>query len=171
MNIIIFDINSDIIYTCENILKDTNIQCVCKSFNEIDADYVVTAGNSLGVMSGGIDLAVRQKLGIQIQDRLQAKIMYHWQGFLPVGNLIEISFSKTDNKHKLLYVPTMDVPKLINFEDIYYVACKIFRHCKNDLMRGKSLAICGLGTCTGGVSAKDFAFMIKRAYEDILCNT
>lgn len=186
--VIIFDINPGIIKECKEVFNQTNLDIECRvmSFEDVTADYVVTAGNSSGIMSGGIDLAVRNDLGIQIQDRIQHEIMYKWHGNLPVGYLVEVpfnkmkienakagllipSFVKVPDDQKLLYVPTMDIPKRIDIEDVYFVACKIFRHCKDALIYdNKSLAICGLGTATGGVSARAFALMIKRAYEDII---
>ena len=171
MKLIIFDINKDIIDACQNIFKNTNIECIVERVENIKADYVVTAGNSHGIMSGGIDLAVRNWLGLQIEMTVQDEIKYSFNGFLPVGRFIVVPFRQIHANEDpntvphLIYAPTMEEPGTkIYPEDVYYVASKIFRFM---LDKDKTLAICGLGTLTGGISPNDFAIMIYKAYTDI----
>lgn len=175
MKITIFDINQSVIDACNLLFQnsDFDVECVVKSFSEIKADYVVTAGNSHGWMSGGIDLAVRNCLGPQIEEAVQDEIKWSWNNFLPVGKLITVPFRQIhadedpENVQHLIYAPTMEEPGTrINKEDIYLVACKILRFMLTK--PGKSVAICGLGTATGGISPMKFADAIYKAYEDVI---
>lgn len=122
-------------------------------------------------MTGGIDLAVRNYFGQQIQDRLQGFIIERG-GYLPVGELIYMETGFEDKPY-LIYVPTMERPNLSFKEDVYFVACKIFRSICNDRMQSeefenKTLAICGLCTGTGYVSAEECAEAMYKAYLDII---
>ncbi len=178
MDITIFDINKDVVDACKVEFMYTNVKCINECFENIESDLVVTAGNSYGIMSGGIDLAVRKHLGWQIQDSVQNEIVWGHDGFLPVGKIVDVPVEtvhanqdRYDVPH-LLYCPTMEKPgTLIDPEDVYFVACKIFRYViylQNKQLRKFSIAICGLGTATGGISAETFAEMIYRAYEDVV---
>lgn len=192
MKVIIFDINEHIINVCKERFKDTDVECIVRPVSEIDADFIVTAGNSCGEMSGGIDLAVRNHFGYNIQYSVKDEINFGWNGFLPVGRLVivptrTIHYNETESDvQHLIYAPTMEQPGfVINKEDVYYVACRIFRFMldKNDssyMFRSvshsirildksnKSVAICGLGTCTGRISAEDFADAVYQAYKDVV---
>lgn len=193
MKVIIFDINEHIISVCKEKFKDTDVDCIVKPFSEIEANFVVTAGNSHGWMSGGIDLAVARHLPL-IELNVQEEIKWGWNNFLPVGKIAVLPFRQIHPSEDpltvqhLIYAPTMEEPgTLINPEDAYYIACKIFRFmldtsefpCKFEnlpsYLRGidksnMSVAICGLGTATGGLTADEFAEMIYRAYIDVIGN-
>lgn len=175
MKVIIFDINPTVIDACKKIFQDSNfnVECVVKPFNEIDTDYVVTAGNSYGRMGGGIDLAVKNYLGWQIEQAIQDEIKWGYNNFLPVGKLITVPFEQIhanenpDNVQYLIYAPTMVEPgTLIEKEDVYLVACKILRFMLTK--PGKSVGICGLGTATGGIPPIVFANTIYEAYKDVV---
>ena len=129
-------------------------------FEELKCDYAVTAGNSYGWMTGGIDLAVRNHLGIHIQDVIQATIIENYKGCLPVGDYIIVKTGNENIPH-LVYAPTMRIPQKIGPEDIFYVFVKMLylQYYIGDL------ACCGLGTLTGGISPKECAKQMRLAYE------
>lgn len=179
MKVIIFDINPSIVDACKrkfenkNIRLHSDIEYKVESVENIEADFVVTAGNSHGIMGGGIDLAVKRWLGWQIEHSVQDEIKWCFNNYLPVGKLAVVPFRQihadenVENVPHLIYAPTMEEPgTLIDPEDIYFVACKIFRFMLDK--KDRSVAICGLGTLTGGLTPDEFAEMLFRAYKDIV---
>ena len=48
-------------------------------------DCMVSAANSFGLMDGGIDLAISQFFGWELQERVQNRIIREWYGEQPVG--------------------------------------------------------------------------------------
>jgi O-acetyl-ADP-ribose deacetylase (regulator of RNase III) len=74
------------------------------------ADCVITAGQSFGMMDGGIDGHVNAFFD-RIEGRVQHTILEKWQGELPVG--ASIVFPTPDNStfRYLCYTPTMRVPE------------------------------------------------------------
>lgn len=73
----------------------------------VKCDVLVTAGNSFGVMSGGIDLVVNQLMNVE--SKVQSIIQNHHNGVLPVGNAISL-YTNYDNIRFLIYAPTMFIP-------------------------------------------------------------
>lgn len=168
MDIEIFDINNDLIDECKAMFGDTEIVCRVVRVEDLNTPYIVTAGNSLGIMRGGIDLAIKNHFGSEIEDKVQEIIKSEWNGFLPVGKFILVPLN--DNQ-TLLYTPTMAHPgTLIDEEDVYFIACKLFRFVKSRRggIDGDVISICGLGTSTGGIDNSTFASMVYRAYEDVI---
>lgn len=160
--IILYDINEKLIEEWEKVFKDIpNIECKKISFAELEADYVVTAGNSYGWMTGGLDLAVRNYYGQIIQDEVQRMIIYYHNGYLPVGEFLKI-FTYDNKKPNLIYAPTMSKPQKIDIEDVFYVSSKLFEIASK--MDGP-FAICGLGTSTGGISEEECALVMRKAYD------
>ena len=139
---------------------NTKVEIKNIPFSEVEYEKVVTAGNSYGWMTGGIDLAVRNYYGQWIQDRVQSEILNQPGRYLPVGRDIIIS-TQDRTKPFLIYAPTMDIPRYITKTDVFYVFAKL-------LERHESFACCGLGTGTGKVSAKDCAEAMFNAYKFII---
>lgn len=169
MRIILYDINKDVTDAWKKEFNNENVDIQNISIESLKADYVVTAGNSYAWMTGGIDLAVRNYFGQQIQDKIQEVLMEN-RGYLPVGSVMCVGTGDIDKPY-LLYVPTMETPRFIFQEDIYFVACKIFRFIKYNHTKdieSKSIAICGLGTGTGFVTPEDCAKAMYKAYKDVL---
>lgn len=73
------------------------------------ADAFITAGNSFGLMDGGIDGHVNYFFD-HIENRVQRKIMSDWKGELPVGVSIVFHVSGNNNYKYLCYSPTMRTP-------------------------------------------------------------
>ena len=124
-------------------------------------EYLVTAGNSYAIMDGGIDLAVRNKFGIELQDRVQYEAARRFKGCIPVGSYVCVDMWKTDFYY-LIYAPTMELPMAIPQSNIYAAMSAIIRDFKN----AKSIACCGLGTLSGRVPLDVAARVMKEAYLD-----
>ena len=130
------------------------------SFEDIKATYVVTAGNSYGIMTGGIDLAVRNYYGYGIQDAIQEILFFNLKHKLDVGSNIIIS-TKDIDKPNLVYAATMEYPKIIDKKVVYKTTYNILKSCYK--LDG-NIAICGLGAGTGKVPAEDVALENYKAY-------
>jgi len=90
--------------------KLPGVNIVCDKFEHFQkTGCIVTAGNSFGIMDGGIDLAVREFYGVDIQKRVQAQIAHDFCGEMPVGSCAVVKTKKYD--HPLVaYAPTMQRP-------------------------------------------------------------
>lgn len=160
-DIVLFDVNLKLCEEWKKQFKDyPEVKIKNCSFEELEFDRVVTAGNSFGWMTGGIDLTVRNYYGMQIQDVIQQYIIFSSNGELPVGESLEIQTSDT-KKPILIYAPTMRFPSTIDKTDIFFVFAKL-------LKKYNTFACCGLGTLTGGVSEEECAKQMRLAYEYIL---
>ena len=124
---------------------------------------LVTAGNSYGIINGGIDLAVRDMFGIGLQDAIQWGIVQHYGGRMPVGVALTVD---TGNPKfpKLLYLPTMERPKMLTTGDVYHLFYTLMYS-----IHGEDTVACpGLGTGCGGLRPEDAAHMMREAYDEFI---
>src|ERR671927_193578 len=64
----------------------SNVHIVHGRFQELpNFDCMVSAANSFGLMDGGVDLAIIGYFGIELMDRVQARILNIYLGEQPVG--------------------------------------------------------------------------------------
>lgn len=83
-------------------------------------DYIVTAGNSFGLMDGGIDKAVAEEFP-RIEDRVRQRIASVYGAQMPVGTAE--NFVNTEKKAPtVIYAPTMQIPMPITGTDNVYLA-------------------------------------------------
>ena len=92
-------------------------------FNQ-KADCLVTAGNSFGMMDGGIDGHVNYFFDY-IQQRVQQEIAHVWRGECPVGASVMVPVGQNDMGCKYLcYAPTMRTPRLVANTQNAYLATR-----------------------------------------------
>lgn len=188
MKIVIADININFINAVKNAiletgLNETQVEVFHGSFTHVpDIDCMVAAGNSFGVMGGGVDKAIRDHFGFEIQNQVQSSINRAFLGELPVGSSILIETGKESIPY-LIYAPTMRTPKSIKGTDIPYVAtwssittAERFIHNTEfmpdhlviDIAPLDTLVIPGMGTGAGGipleVAAKQMVLAIKNYF-------
>ena len=163
-NIILYDRNIRMCEAWEEYFDYLDVLIKNDYFDNIIADYIVTAGNSYGVMSGGIDLAVRNYFGQKIQDKIQHELFFHQKRILPVGELLIVETGNI-TKPYLVYAPTMEYPQRITSDVIYKVMYKILEECYD---KAGTLAICGLGTATGGIEYGEAAHTMYESYNDYI---
>ena len=132
----------------------------CHLDNLTSHDYLVTAGNSYGIMNGGIDLAIRDYFGVEIQDRVQWGIASLFGGCLPVGESIRVETDTTVFPN-LIYIPTMITPQPISVFSMYSILYNAFRGMFD--VDG-SVACCGLGCGTGSVPPDVAAKVFRETY-------
>jgi O-acetyl-ADP-ribose deacetylase (regulator of RNase III) len=86
-----------------------DVEVVHGSLFDVDADAVVSPGNSLGFMDGGVDLECVLRFGRPVADRVRMAIRDHHHGELLVGQALIVP---TDSPRQplLISAPTMRVP-------------------------------------------------------------
>lgn len=140
--------------------------------NNNKIDMIVSPANSLGFMTGGID-GVYSRIFPDIQTTVQASIrqcgidvgVFH---LLPVGSAITVA-TGSDKCPLLICAPTMETPKDIRHtENVYYAFLGILNAVK--FYKNVTIAVPGLGTGVGMISAEVCAKEIKRAYDDFINN-
>lgn len=130
---------------------------------------MVSPANSFGIMDGGLDLAIRDELGFEVERKLQDVIVEKHHGELPVGSA-EIVETKHRHWRYLVAAPTMRVPEPIQFTINAYLAFRAILVAVENFNKalGKaeidSLVCCGLGTGVGQVSPNKCAMHMRAAY-------
>lgn len=133
-----------------------------------------TAGNSYGVMDGGLDREVAQYFpGIEEAIRTEIRTIYF--GELPVGSCINVPVPP--DRHPFIsvfYTPTMQVPmRLKSAANVYHATKAAMRMFKTivlyypqfeQLVNGY-LVLPGFGGKCGGVEPKRIAHAMKLAYK------
>jgi O-acetyl-ADP-ribose deacetylase (regulator of RNase III) len=136
-------------------------------------DCMVAAGNSFGLMDGGVDAAITRFFGPELMARVQRRILDEFLGEQPVGTSMIVETGHA--KHPLVaHTPTMRHPMPIAKTDYPYTAMRaallaVRRHNGNSLVAPiRRLACPGLGTGTGRVTAVEAARQMALAYRSIL---
>lgn len=149
-----------------------------------EADCLVTAGNSFGIMDGGLDAAVKLQFPDAATNVTEA-IAANYLGEIPVGQAIIVPTNDEIFRY-LGYVPTMRFPRNIPAEAVYDATRAILLEARkfneNELSEEEiadelgeqretglieSIALPSFGTRTGGVGAFKAAHMMRMAYDSI----
>lgn len=136
-------------------------------------DGFVTAGNSFGQMSAGIDAAIVRAFGDRIQREVQRRILDEFLGEQPVGTAFVVS-TGDDAYPFLIHAPTMRVPGSIEGTDKVYQATwaaflAIHRHNRSSPGRPiEVIAFPAMGTGFGGVPFGEAARQMAAAYRHYL---
>lgn len=133
-------------------------------------DCMVSAANSFGIMDGGVDLAIVNYFGTDLQYRVQERIIKGFRGEQPVGTSIIV---KTNHpKHPYIaHTPTMRVPLKITRTDHVYKAMfamllAVEQHNQSGKHKINIVACPGLGTSTGRVAPDEAARQMEIAYRN-----
>lgn len=165
LNVTLFDVNKKLCEEWEKVFfpyKNVNIENI--ELDKLDRhDILVTAGNSYGIMTGGIDYYVNKLCKFKVQSLVQQAIDNYW-GKLPIGKFVSVDIEKiTKGQFKVLvYAPTMETPQIVPAENVFKVFYPIIRTYRDTNL---TLACPGLCSLTGGVSEKDVAEQMKKAYD------
>lgn len=156
-----------------NEFKDSpEVKIVCGYFENVrEFDCMVSAANSFGLMDGGVDLAIINFFGVELEKRVQQHIISNYFGEQPVGTSFII---ETQNREYpfIAHTPTMRTPMVIVGTDYVYLAMKamleaVWKH--NSIQGNQKInkILCpGLGTATGRMPAKEAARQMKLAYKN-----
>ena len=129
------------------------------------ATVIVSPANSFGIMDGGIDLVYSEKIGWQLQERVQKKIFEEFDGELLVGQSLIVDTDFPQFPY-LLSAPTMRVPMFLRGTPNVYLASKAIFLAIKKLDPLASCLIPGLGTGCGAVPYELAAQKMRMAYED-----
>ncbi|MBI1249108.1 phage tail protein [bacterium] len=131
-------------------------------------DCFVTAANSFGMMTAGIDAAVVRYFGERIMRSVQFRIMNEYLGEQPVGTAFLLETGDRSIPF-LCHAPTMRVPGGIDGTDKVYSATwaallAIYNHNAKDAKKIETVAFPAFGAGFGGVSYSESARQMAAAY-------
>ena len=149
-----------------------SVRAAAGDYFQSPADAMVSPANSFGIMDGGLDLAIRNEVGVEVERKVQEVIVDKYHGEMPVGcaEIVETNHSRWKY---LICAPTMRVPTSVPFTINTYLAFRaVLVAAKNfNRQRGTreidSLICPGLGTGVGGVSATKCARQMRAAYQTL----
>lgn len=136
---------------------------------ELAADAYVSAANSYGEMGGGVDWALRERFGYEIEDRVRDRIAEEW-GRLPVGKAIVVDTDDGEVPY-LVVAPTMEVPSNVARTDHAYKAMAALLLAVREFLKEhpgaiECVAVPGLCTGTGLMDPTVAARQMRRAYDE-----
>ncbi|PQO30928.1 phage tail protein [Bremerella cremea] len=135
-------------------------------------DCFVTAANSFGIMTAGIDAAVIGYFGEELMQRVQLRIMNDYLGEQPVGSAFLIETHHTAIPY-LCHAPTMRVPGGIDGTDKVYMATwaallAVYQHNVSNQRKIETVAFPAFGAGFGGVAYDEAARQMAAAYDHFL---
>jgi O-acetyl-ADP-ribose deacetylase (regulator of RNase III) len=142
-------------------------------FEELEPhDCFVTAGNSFGMMTAGIDAAVVRYFGEELLHAVQHKVMDEYLGEQPVGTAFLVPTGHTSVPF-LCHTPTMRVPGNIEGTDQVYTATwaallVVHAHNVRSDEKIETVAFPAFGTGFGGVPTGEAARQMAAAYRHYL---
>jgi len=140
-------------------------------FFDFPADAMVSPANSFGIMDGGLDLAIRDRLGWEVQHRVQREILARFHGELPVGAAVIVETGQ-GTWPWLVAAPTMRVPENVAGTLNPYLAFRAALLEVRALNASgaasiRSLLCPGLGTSIGGVDPVRCAVQMRMALRSV----
>ncbi|GAB3524984.1 macro domain-containing protein [Emticicia fontis] len=136
---------------------------------QLSCDAVVSPANSFGFMDGGLDYALSERFGWDLEKRLQQQIKELPEGELLVGQAIVMETGDATIPF-LISAPTMRVPMNFNIDTSVnaYLAMKaVLIHAKRE-PGINSVAVPGLCTGVGRMSPMIAARQMFQAYKEII---
>jgi len=137
-----------------------------------EADAMVSPANSFGIMDGGLDDVIRDRLGNSVESNVQTIIEKDYFGELPVGSAIVVSTNRSDWRY-LISAPTMRVPEDVSETlNAYYAfratlnSVRLFND-RNPKKAIRSIICSGFGTGIGGMHPNVCAIQMRLAYESM----
>ena len=146
-----------------------NVRVIRGKFEDLEPhDCFVTAGNSFGLMTAGIDAVVVRFFGEELMGRVQHRIMDQFFGEQPVGTAFIVPTGHPTIPF-LAHAPTMRVPGSIEGTDKVYAAtwaALLAAHAHNLTSDHKIevVAFPAMGTGFGGVPFGEAARQMAAAY-------
>ncbi len=170
MKIILCAIESRLVVAWRNFFgEEKDVVIMEEDIITVKCDAIVSPANSFGFMDGGLDYALSERFGWDLEKQLQEIIKALPEGELLVGQALTL---ETGDKvvPLLISAPTMRVPTNFNIDTSVnaYLAMKaILIKAKND-ERISSVAIPGLCTGVGRMQPIIAARQMYQAYKEII---
>lgn len=135
---------------------------------ELEGDAIVSPANSFGWMDGGIDLAYRERFGVELEQNLQQLIRDCYFGELPVGSACPLR-TGDERIPMLIAAPTMRVPEPVRDTTNAYVAMRAALIVARFNHQHEPTLLCpGLCTWTGRMSPLRAAVQMHYAWRAIV---
>ena len=148
----------------------SEVEVLTGDYFQQSADAIVSPANSFGIMDGGLDLAIRNKLGFQVETDIQEVILNKYHGEMPIGTA-EIINTNHKKWSFIIAAPTMRIPENIAFTLNAYIAFRAILIAINNFNESKpnrpikSLVCSGLGTGIGSMEPIKCAAQMRAAYK------
>jgi len=175
MQLSLCDLSADVVTACQRAFADADdVTIVQGGLADLDVDALITAGNSFGFMCGGVDAALVQAFGWQLQDRVRSAILDDFGGELPIGCAVVVDVN-ADRAQKLVYAPTMRIPQSVRYQPNAYLAMRAALRAVDahnavafDDEKIHSVGCPGMATGAGEVPPSVAAQQMRQAYDDVV---
>lgn len=149
--------------------QEQHISIVHEDITKIKCDAIVSPANSFGFMDGGLDYALSERFGWDLEKRLQKLIKELPEGELLVGQAIIMETGDNDVPF-LISAPTMRIPTNFNIDTSVnaYLAMKAILIKATRESKISSVAIPGLCTGVGRMQPIIAARQMFQAYKEIV---
>ena len=149
--------------------NEKDVKIVEGDITKVICDAIVSPANSFGFMDGGLDYALSERFGWDLEKKLQQQIKELPEGELLVGQAILMDTGDNDIPF-LISAPTMRIPTNFNIDTSInaYLAMKaILIKAKSD-SRIMTVAIPGLCTGVGRMQPIIASRQMYQAYKEII---
>lgn len=149
--------------------EEKEVTIIEADITKVKCDATVSPANSFGFMDGGLDYALSERFGWDLEKKLQQLIKDLPEGELLVGQAILLE-TGDDDVPFLISAPTMRIPTNFNIDTSVnaYLAMKaILIKAKSD-SRINSVSIPGLCTGVGRMQPMIAARQMFQAYKEIM---
>lgn len=149
--------------------QEENVSIEAKDITTIACDAVVSPANSFGFMDGGLDYALSERFGWDLEKKLQRMIKELPEGELLVGQALVVETGDSIVPY-LISAPTMRIPTNFNIDTSVHAYLAM----KAALIKAKSepaihsVAIPGLCTGVGRMEPQIAAGQMFQAYKEII---
>jgi O-acetyl-ADP-ribose deacetylase (regulator of RNase III) len=144
-------------------MAQLRLEIVQGSILDVDADVIVNAANSFGIMGGGVAGVIKRAAGQVVED--EAKKLAP----IAVGQALLTSGGRTKFKG-IIHAPTMSEPGMRIPADNVALATRAALGLADE--HGfTSIAFPGMGTGVGGVAARDAAIRMVKAVREFVPRT
>ena len=147
----------------------SDVQIVQDDITTLTCDAVVSPANSFGFMDGGLDAALSERFGANLQTDLQQQIQQLPERELLVGKAVIVP-TRDSRIRWLIAAPTMRVPMSFNIATSVnaYLAMKAILIAAQAHADIHSVAIPGLCTGVGRMSAITASRQMFVAYKEVV---
>lgn len=146
-----------------------NVEIHQQLFEQLpDHDCFVTAGNSYGLMSAGIDAAVVHFFGKSVEQKVQHRILNDFLGEQPIGTAFIVE-TEHATRPFLCHAPTMRTPGSIEGSDKVYTATwaallAVYQHNVSTSDPIRTVAFPAFGCGFGGMTYDECARQMSAAW-------
>lgn len=168
MKILLIDRHEPMVRAWSRVFEDVDdVEAIEGDYFSRPATAMVSPANSFGIMDGGLDLAIRNELGLSVQTRVQRAIVERHHGELPIG-CAEIVETGNARWSLLVCAPTMRVPEVVGQTLNAYLSFRaVLAACKRHPTPIESIVCCGLCTGIGAMEPMRCAQQMRVAYAQL----